>query len=59
MDWQWCRVPEDCPQAVADLIAACMHEDPPQRPSAEAIIATLDAIPVTEAPPPPVPWYAR
>lgn len=36
-----CRVPEECPQEVADLIAACMASAPEQRPTAEGIIAAL------------------
>ena len=27
-----CRVPEQCPQAVSDLVEACTQKDPAQRP---------------------------
>lgn len=35
------RVPEECPQAVADLIAACLSEDAAQRPSARELVKRL------------------
>lgn len=38
------RVPEECPQEVADLIAACMSSSPEQRPTAEQIIAALSPL---------------
>eukprot|EP00887_Chlorella_sp_A99_P006860 scaffold2.g6860.t1 len=37
-------VPGECPQPVADLIAACMAVDPRARPSARAIVAALEAL---------------
>lgn len=38
-----CRVPEECSEAVADLIAACMEADPADRPSAREIVEMLSA----------------
>jgi hypothetical protein len=35
------RVPEDCPQAVADLCMACTHVDPPLRPTARDVVERL------------------
>jgi len=37
------RVPEECSEAVADLIAACMEADPADRPSAREIVEMLSA----------------
>lgn len=39
------RVPDDCPQNIADLIRACTSEDPGARPSAAAIFTTLSEHP--------------
>lgn len=39
------RVPEECPQEVADLIKQCLDVDPEKRPSAEACIRRLQALP--------------
>lgn len=36
-----CRAPEECPQAVADLVAACLDLVPSKRPSAKDIVQTL------------------
>jgi serine/threonine protein kinase len=36
-----CRVPEECPQAVADLVAQCMDADPAARPSAKEVVSLL------------------
>lgn len=36
-----CRVPEECPQAVADLVAQCMDADPTARPSAKEVVSLL------------------
>ena len=36
-----CRVPEDCPQEVVDLINQCRHPEPAQRPSATDVVAIL------------------
>ncbi|KAL3140780.1 protein kinase activity protein [Trebouxia sp. C0010 RCD-2024] len=38
------RVPEECPQDVADVIANCLDENPSSRPSARDIIDGLGAI---------------
>jgi hypothetical protein len=35
------RVPEECPQAVADLMAQCMDASPTARPSAKEVVALL------------------
>ena len=56
---RWCSVPDECPEEVAQLIDACMLEDPEQRPSALDIIQAITAIPVTQRPQPQRPWYAR
>jgi hypothetical protein len=34
-------VPEECPQAVADLMAQCMDASPAARPSAKEVVALL------------------
>jgi hypothetical protein len=39
--WHCCRVPEECPQAVADLMAQCMDADPTARPSAKEVVSLL------------------
>lgn len=39
-----CRVPEECPQEVADVIANCLDENPSNRPSARDIIDQLGAV---------------
>ena len=38
------RVPEDCPQEVADLCEQCMAEDPTARPSARELVERLTAL---------------
>ncbi len=37
----WCRVPEECPPWVAELIESCMLEDPAARPTSKDIYAIL------------------
>lgn len=37
------RVPDECSEAVADLISACMEADPASRPSAREIVDMLAA----------------
>ena len=39
-----CRVPEECPEDVADLIAECLSETPLLRPSAREVIERLQVI---------------
>ena len=39
----WHRVPEECPQEVADLIQRCKAVDPQQRPSAKQAFEILRA----------------
>jgi hypothetical protein len=34
-------VPDECPQAVADLMAQCMDADPTARPSAKEVVSLL------------------
>ena len=49
------RVPEDCPQGVADLWRACMAVDPSVRPSAANVLAALkrlQSVPRPALPPP-------
>lgn len=36
-----CRVPEECPQEIADLIQRCKLVDPKQRPSAKEVFEVL------------------
>ena len=36
-----CRVPEECPQWVADLIAACVYFDPAQRLTSKDVYHAL------------------
>ena len=38
-----CRVPEQCPEAVADLVDACTREDPQQRPTMQEVYHILKA----------------
>ena len=44
--WGTCniRVPEDAPQAVVDLIKACRHNDPRQRPTIAEVCDMIDNI---------------
>lgn len=39
-----CRVPEECPQEVADVIATCLGENPSNRPSARDIVDQLGTL---------------
>ncbi|KAK9816754.1 hypothetical protein WJX72_004692 [[Myrmecia] bisecta] len=39
------KVPEECPQELADLISVCMSQDPAARPSAKEVYARLQACP--------------
>ncbi len=36
-----CRVPNECPQEIADLLASCLLADPAERPSAAQIVVLL------------------
>lgn len=36
--WARCRVPEECPAVVAELVELCMLDNPKERPSAKDII---------------------
>lgn len=36
-----CRVPEECPQEIANLIQQCKAVDPKQRPSARDVFEVL------------------
>ena len=38
------RVPEECPQEVADVIASCLDENPENRPTARRVIDQLGAL---------------
>lgn len=38
------HVPEECPESVADLVAACLSEDPQLRPSARQLVERLSSI---------------
>ena len=35
-------MPDDCPSAFAELIKACWHKNPDERPSAEALVSLLE-----------------
>lgn len=37
------RVPEDCPQSVADLMQACWDPEPAKRPTSDALVDTIKA----------------
>lgn len=40
--WWWrCRVPEECPIAIAELITRCMDSKPANRPSAKDVVVVL------------------
>lgn len=36
--WLCCRVPDECPEVVAELVELCMLDNPKERPSAKDII---------------------
>lgn len=38
-----CRVPEECPQAIADLYLACISFEAKKRPSAVQVMHTIEA----------------
>lgn len=38
------RVPEECPQATADVVEQCLHEDADVRPSARDIVDKLSQL---------------
>ena len=38
------RVPEECPQATADVVEQCLHEDADVRPSAREIVDKLSQL---------------
>jgi len=55
--WRLCRVPEECPQEVSDLISWCRKE-PNKRPSALEVFEALNASPMVPPPsPPPLPSF--
>lgn len=37
------QVPQECPQAVSDMVFACLNADPDKRPSAQQIIHVIEA----------------
>ena len=37
-------LPEDIPKALADLVSACLHERPTERPTAEEVGVALDPL---------------
>ena len=56
MGWGRCRVPEECPKDIADLIRQCWQLDPATRPTAREIIRVIlasrparDNVHITEA----------
>jgi hypothetical protein len=42
-DWRP-DVPADCPPEFVDLMTACWHEDPLQRPNAQQLLSTLQKL---------------
>ena len=38
------RVPEECPQAAADLMLECLSPDPAERPTAQQLLQRLEAM---------------
>lgn len=41
--WHLPRAPRDCPREVADVLEECIAQDPQRRPSAEQVLARLQA----------------
>ena len=39
-----CRVPDECPAAVAHLLERCLQEDAALRPSAEEVVEYLSSL---------------
>lgn len=37
------QVPQECPQAVSDMVFACLNTDPEKRASAQQIIHVIEA----------------
>ncbi len=52
MRWNFacCRVPDECPEEVADLISDCMATEPGARPSAEDVVRRLQVGPLLHTP---------
>lgn len=44
-----CRVPDEAPQHILDLIRECMHQDPSQRPTAKQAILRITLEPQPDA----------
>ena len=40
--WSVCRVPDECPQAIADLYQACTSFDARQRPKASEVMRIIE-----------------
>ena len=38
------RVPQECPQAMADLVEKCLSPDPGARPAAREIVERLNSL---------------
>ena len=38
------RVPDECPQAAADVVEQCLHEDSDVRPSAREVVEKLSQL---------------
>jgi hypothetical protein len=51
-----CRVPDECPLAIADLITRCMDSKPGNRPSAKDVVFILSEQVCAAAP---APWQMR
>ena len=45
-----CRVPEECPQGIVVLYLSCLQTDPMLRPSAEALLESIEKHMATSAP---------
>ena len=37
------QVPQECSQAVSDMVTACLHRDPSKRPVAQQIIYVIES----------------
>ena len=50
----WCRavrVPEECPQAISDLIDRCLEAEPDARPTAKEVFEVVKAAQTVQPPP--------
>lgn len=45
------QVPQECPQAVSHIVAACVSPNPRERPSAQEIIQVIESSMAADLPP--------